>query len=140
MKEPTRQSQASYSRATVKTLALLLGYLLMASVGACGDDNPTEAPATAPAAPAALAPAAAPAAPTAVPINQIVTPPVPLTHTPSPAPTVSNEDGITVHRTDPRIQLLLHETRIRGRNPYAYRRSLTAANVPMLLVYANTAG
>ena len=128
MKEAARQSQASYCRTTVKTLVLLLGYSLMLSLGACGDDNPTAAP------------AAAPAAAAAVPINQIVTPPVPLTHTPSPAPIVSNEDGITVHRTDPRIQLLLHETRIRGRNPYAYRRSLTAANVPMLLVYANTAG
>ena len=117
MKEPTRQSQAHCRPPRVKTLVLLLGYSLMLSLGACGDDNPT-----------------------AVPINQIVTPPVPLTHTPSPAPTVSNEDGITVHRTDPRIQLLLHETRIRGRNPYAYRRSLTAANVPVLLVYANTAG
>ena len=32
------------------------------------------------------------------------------------------------------------DERIRARNPYAYRRFLTVANVPMLLVYANTAG
>ena len=61
MKEAARQSRAHCRPPRVKTLVLLLGYLLMASLGACGDDKPVEVP----------------DAPAAVPVNQVVTSPVP---------------------------------------------------------------